>query len=527
MKKNKSLVFSLLCLSLLPLSACKDIDTPEPEKPYTPVPILDASNQELTVKDNNYVLDFYALNDFHGSVVEDIQSPIDKSEAGMERIGAFIRAKREENKGGSFFISSGDMFQGSADSNITYGKLVMEMMNLLDFSVSTVGNHEFDWTIPTLLKSLEETNAKFPLLACNIIDKPATAASDSGENVYASWAEPYRIIERGIGDQKVKVGIIGSIATQLEKSILASAVRDYEFEEPLINVSKYATQLRDEGCDVIIYTTHGDAPATSSKGGQIHEDIPNYVDAIFTGHLHRYYNKPMVNDAGKSVPVLQAESNGKMMSYVSLGVNKDSKEVSVITSEVLKYDSLNAFGKDKSIKAIHDRWNKEVIAPVKGEELGSVSSNVTLESIGNFTVTEMLKYAKTKDSSVVGAYHNASGGIRSTFEAGKITYGDVYKSLPFDNSLYFITVYGSMLSGGNFSFQGGTFGAFDKGVIIESGKLYRIVLVSYIAEHQTVLLDGSDPDPFKNLGPIVIDNTYPRDVVAQAFRDHPQHKPLG
>ena len=516
MKKLRVLMFLPLIIGAL--AGC--------EQTIDPVAITSAEGQQLKMSGNEIILDFYALNDLHGSVYEAVSSNPTNTEIGMSKIGAFIRAKREENLGGSFFISNGDAYQGTADSNITGGKIIMDMFNLLDFETNTVGNHEFDWTITKLLESQAEVGVDFPLLAANIIDLVET--EKSGKKTYVTWAEPTKVITRGVGDNQVKVGIVGSIAYGLERTILSSAVRGYQFEQPKDIVIEHAERLRnEENCDVVIYTTHGDA-GSSGKDGLVDPEIANYVDVIFTGHAHREWNTPMINSSNIKVPVLQGMSNGKRVSYVQLGVDKNSRGITVKNGngagQVLGATEVATYGTDPSIDAIIKKWDDKEIAKVKNKKLGSVSQEISKNRLSDFLSEEMLKYAQTQESEVIAAMHNGSGGVRDILRKGNITYGDVYKVFPFDNVMYFVSLYGwevrSMLK----SYSNSTSIASSA---LEDYTVYRVMLISFIAEDEDIALDGSDSSKVKPGTEIIMRDKFPRDIVADAFTNHKNNKPLG
>ena len=517
MKKLRVLMFLPLVLGVL-VGCDNTID---------PIPVTSAEGQELKMSGNEIILDFYALNDLHGSVYEAISANPTDTEIGMSKIGAFMRAKREENLGGSFFISNGDAYQGTADSNITGGKIIMDMFNLLDFESNTVGNHEFDWTIAKLIEAQDEVGTKFPLLAANIIDQVET--QKTGEKSYVKWADPYKVVTRGVGDNQVKVGIIGSIAHGLERTILASAVRGYEFEEPKDIVIEHAEYLRnEEDCDVIIYTTHGDA-GTSGKDGLIHPEIANYVDVIFTGHAHRSWNTPIINSSDIRIPVLQGMSSGKRVSYVQLGVDKNTREITVKNGngagEVLGYDRVAVHGTDPSIDAIIKKWDDKEIAKVKNRKLGSVSQEISRSKLSDFLAEEMLKYALTQESDVIAAMHNGSGGVRDVLRKGNVTYGDIYKIFPFDNTMYFASLFGWEVKGMLAKYPASKSSLAT--TAIDDYTVYRIMLISFIAEDETVALDGSDLGNVKPGTEIIMRDKFPRDIVADAFTNHKNNKPLG
>lgn len=517
--KRKSLLFTLVPLLSLGLVGCSG----------TAIPIASSENQAINESNGEYLLDLYSINDFHGAVVEDLAKLDDDDkpapEPGIERLGGFIRGKRDENLGGSIFLANGDMFQGSADSNITEGKMVMEMMNYLDFESTSLGNHEFDWTLESLGKSLEAVEAKFEVLACNIFRK-GTANTENPESIILDypWIKPYKTITRGVEGKQLKIGIIGSIGSSLTTSILASLVKDYDFMEPASYVRQYSEYLKnEENCDVIVYTTHGDGNDTASQGtleGYINQDIPNYVDVIFTGHAHRELNKTMARTDGSLVPVMQGKGGGAQMSYVQLGVNTSTKAVRTVKQEVLGYDTFKKYSKDKSMKIIYKNYYDSLIKDIKEEKLGKIDSAKTEEQIAELVVNETLKWANSKDNTVVAAVINGKHGIRSTWKKGTITFGDVYKTLPFDNAQYFVTIRKSQLAGIESAVKGGFYTA-KSSAYNKAGEddIVRVCLLSYVAEFSPNLLE----DPFSNT---VSYNTFSREIVAQAFRDHPKHNPF-
>ena len=130
---------------------------------------------------NNVFFDFYEVSDFHGAVN---YSQSDHY-IGLAKMGDYFSKKRAENPGGTIVLSSGDMFQGSAESNLTHGYLVNYAMNIMGFEAMTVGNHEFDWSIDWLKKiqALKVDDYSIPMLGANVYD---TIHSPSYSMVFAS-----------------------------------------------------------------------------------------------------------------------------------------------------------------------------------------------------------------------------------------------------------------------------------------------------------------------------------------------------
>jgi 2',3'-cyclic-nucleotide 2'-phosphodiesterase (5'-nucleotidase family) len=106
-------------------------------------------------------LSFYATNDFHGSIVET------NSEPGIFKLGSYLKSEFAAKRNKTVYVDAGDIWQGSADSNINRGKFLVEAMNVLKLDAQTIGNHEFDW-YDTVIETNKEL-ANYPFLGANIM----------------------------------------------------------------------------------------------------------------------------------------------------------------------------------------------------------------------------------------------------------------------------------------------------------------------------------------------------------------------
>ncbi|MGA0097314.1 MAG: bifunctional metallophosphatase/5'-nucleotidase [Bacilli bacterium] len=404
-------------------------------------------------------LDFYNLNDFHGA----LEYNPNNREIGINRLADYFKSRQLENPN-SILLSSGDMWQGSADSNITRGRLVVDAMNHLGFAAMAIGNHEFDWMDTVIIQNQQRSD--FPLLGINIMDKRT--------NQRATFADASVMIER----QGIDIGIIGTIGAGLESTILTSAVINYDFIPYTNLVRDESVRLRSLGADLIILLNHD---------GSVESGVMPYVDAVFNGHTHR---REVNYLDGK--PVYQGQAYGQAISHVRFQVNPVTLAVEFIQSQsgVYTYDylqSINQFpNEDAQMKAIYDAYLEAEINDVKNEVIGTADGAFSRAQLGKLAVEEMLNFGQLVRQGVVASFHN-TGGVRASIDNGPVTYGELYKAFPFDNELMIVEVTGTqLLAWLAKSLYVATVANLTP--IVES-QTYRIISINYLTEQH---LNSSD-----------------------------------
>jgi len=400
------------------------------------------------------MLDFYNINDFHGSVSYDT----DTGEPGINRMATYFDIKRNLNPNGMVLTASGDMWQGSADSNITRGRLVTDAMNLMSFDAMAIGNHEFDWGAAAI--EANHQLADFPLLGANIFDVST--------NQRATFALPHTMIER----QGVRIGIIGTIGEYLGSSIMPSIAAQFDFRNIDTYVQQSAAELQAQGAHVVILLNHN---------GSVDNSVLPYVDIVFNGHAHAFSE-----EFSSGVPILQARSNGRSVAHVRLNYNYSLDQVSIAEYGVDDYIINQNLAEQPAMATLYNAYYTGEIQAIKDEVIGSASGDFTYGNVGNLAVKEMLAYGSTYGARA--AIHN-TGGIRAAISQGTVTYGDVYKSLPFDNDLIVLELTGTQLktwlsrgiyvAGVNKS----TYVFSDTGTAIVNSAVYKIITISYLSEN--------------------------------------------
>ena len=123
-------------------------------------------------------------SDMHSDIWGFDYANVEETEGtGMARLYTYIQQVRAENPN-TILIDAGDDIQGTIMTDDLYNKTpdqphpVMTAMNFMGYDAMTLGNHEFNWGIPTMLQILGQ--AEFPVLAANVLDKDGGFVTGTG-----------------------------------------------------------------------------------------------------------------------------------------------------------------------------------------------------------------------------------------------------------------------------------------------------------------------------------------------------------
>ena len=216
---------------------------------------------------------------------------------GLARTASLIDAVRKEATN-SMLVDNGDLLQGNPMGDyIAYERgmkdgdihPVMKGMNVLGYSVSTLGNHEFNYGLSFMDKVL--AGANFPFVCANLIRGTELAANPRDDKLYL---KPYVILEKTVKDGAgaelpIKIGVIGFVPPQImiwdSKNLEGNVtVRD------IVQAAKaWVPQIKEEGADVVIALSHSGIDVGSGdmmENASYHVAGIDGIDAVFTGHQH-------------------------------------------------------------------------------------------------------------------------------------------------------------------------------------------------------------------------------------------------
>ena len=407
-------------------------------------------------------VDLYAINDFHGAHEK------------LAQVSGYIAGRLDE--GNSVAINSGDMFQGSIQSNSNYGKLFTECMNIAGFDAFTYGNHEFDWGLDNLRELA--ANSTTPFLGANIYNW--NASTKTWGSFADDLAQQYVIKEM---DNGLRVGIIGVIGQDQITSISSQLVQTIGFKDPVPIIKTLATELREEQrCDIVVVSAHvgpQELVGEEEKNQQPSSSagLNNYVDAVFCAHTH-YQQNYLVD----GIPFIQGGSKGNYVSHVRLSVDSNGN-VNCDAHENTYYSNLkdvNTATKNTVQAKINE--SNALINDEANQQIATLSGSLNQGTgVPRLVCHAIAEYAKTAGYSIdVAICNNARSSL-----SGTVTYSDLYEALPFDNVIYIAKVSGADIYNELVKYSGQSMWRVSTAKIENSSsKYYTIAVIDYLLYHQ-------------------------------------------
>lgn len=423
----------------------------------------------------------FTVNDFHGAI---------KDKAA--KVANYINKSKDEN---SVIISAGDMFQGSAISNYSKGRDMINIMNMIGFDSMTVGNHEFDWELDTVLAyfdgDTENGEANFPFLGCNVVDKRTNSLPKN--------MKEYQLVER----DDLKIGIIGYIGVGLEDSIATKMVENYEFTYPVDIIANISKKLRTEkGADIVIAVGHDASSAVNNDLAQLAGD--ERIDAVVNGHTHvKSVGSNKRASDNVNVPYVQAGSSGEYVGKIELTYSY--KEEKVIKGTSAAQTIMSTSKDDPEVLAYVNNLIEET-APVFERVIGTAGKNMSRLNGVEWSCNTVLEYCKNNYDKCDVAFINI-GGIRETAfpinENETITINRIYQLMPFDNTVKMVTLKGKVLynlftNGGEAVYSTNSVKIINNtyyinGTALDENADYRVGVIDYIFDKETYpFMKGTD-----------------------------------
>lgn len=386
-------------------------------------------------KSSNKVIEILSFNDLHGNVLESGKN------IGAAKLTGIIKEYQRKDEASDTYgvatVSGGDIYQGTAISNILAGAPVSEMLKEIGIVASAIGNHEYDWGSDKIKPWADGVGFKF--VAANLIDEA------TGE--VPEYVEPY-VMTTVDG---INIAFIGITTPETLTSTKAENVVGLKFLDIVETIDKYSKIVRAEGADIVVALTHSPAienidGTITGEAAEIAENAAD-VDAVIAAHNHKFVDGFVQNNnTGKDVPVVQAGYNGRGLSVITFTFdeNEEILNVDANTRQFYAESKTNEFPVDENVAQSIAKYNEQ-LAPTLLTEVVELKFDLDHDRYAGVTplgvtVAEAMRQAGGTQVAIANG-----GGIRAPLAKGTLTLGNMYTILPFDNNVVTMKVTGAKL----------------------------------------------------------------------------------
>lgn len=289
---------------------------------------------------------------------------------GLSRTASIIEGIRAEATN-SLLVDNGDFLQGNPMGDyIAYERgmkegdehPVIQAMNVLGFDASTLGNHEFNYGLDFLMKSLARAN--FPVVCANV-----AKTMGSGPRGDETLLKPYVILDRTVTDgagnaHPIKVGIIGFVPPQVMNWDRRHLEGNVQARDIIETAEAWVPQMREEGADIVIALSHSGIGSAQRTDGMENASVPlaevSGIDALMTGHSHLVFPSPSYADfAGVDAekgtihgkPAVMGGFWGSHLGVIDLMLERDGNAWRVVSS-ASEARPISKRNEDRSITAL-------------------------------------------------------------------------------------------------------------------------------------------------------------------------------
>ena len=366
-------------------------------------------------------------NDIHGQFTGETGED-GKLRYSMAQVAGFVDQTKKDNPN-TLYCIAGDVFQGSLIDSDYQGLSTIDILNLIDIDVMSLGNHELDYGISHMLFAGRYAN--FAVINANFIVK--SNRKHLFKPYYMAEIDGILILFIGlltenIIDQTRAEGLVGRYVT----------VADAEDE-----IRRTYSKLENKGrkADVVVLLTHIGWEADLELARSLDKELD--VDIIIGGHSHTYIDEPAVENG---ILVLQCGSDNTHIGKLEFLYNKATDTVDEFSWEMIPVDEDHCPA-DKYVTAMINTYEYEI-----NRKYSKMVTTLKkpLDNYGRGNPTEVGQLFADVFAEALGLdiMCLASSSIRCYTLDADVTLEDLREAYPYDGRIYCLKMRGEHLKRG-------------------------------------------------------------------------------
>lgn len=356
-------------------------------------------------------------------------------EHGLARLSPLVDSIRRANPDRTVLVDSGDFLQGNPMAAVFTplppGEThpMIAAMNFMEYDAVSLGNHEFNFGLDHLHRSLEA--ARFPLVSANVLH------AESGE---PAWPK-YIIVERELDGRPLHIGVTGVVPPGVAIWDRDHVEGRLHFPDMVERLAQVVPRMRAAGAHLVVVAAHASFEGTSydtvSTGVAAENRMADAarqvegIDVVFMGHSHRELADSVIN----GVLFTQAGPRGRSLAVATFDLeprDDDGWRVTGQRGELVRptMDHLDP-SLQAELEGAHERTRLEM-----SRVLGT-SSEPWSAAEARVRDTPLMAWINEVQREVTGAELSSAAAFSLTtgLPEGNITVAHMARLYPYDNNL--------------------------------------------------------------------------------------------
>ncbi len=366
-------------------------------------------------------------NDIHGKFTGETGED-GKLRGSMAQVAGLVAQTKKDNPN-TIYCIAGDVFQGSLIDSDYQGLSTIDILNLIDIDVMSLGNHELDYGISHMLFAGRYAN--FDVINANFIVK------SNRKHLF----KPYYMVDID-GTMVLFIGLLTeSVIEQTQAEGLVG--RYVTVADAKDEIRRTYGKLRKKGrkADVVVLLTHIGWEADLELARSLEEELD--VDIIIGGHSHTYIDEPVIENG---ILVLQCGFENTHIGKLEFVYNKATDAVEEYSWEMIPVDEDHC-PSDKYVSAMTNSYEYEI--ENKYSKL-ITTLKMPLDNYGRGNPTEVgqLFADAFADALGVDVMTVAASSLRCYSLDTDITLEGLKEAYPYNGKIYTVTISGERLKKG-------------------------------------------------------------------------------
>lgn len=387
-----------------------------------------------------------ATTDVHGRIRGwDYYENRAEPQRGLARAATIVDSLRRAAPGRIVLVDAGDLLQGNPFAYVVARvtraprNAIIAAMNAMRYDAAVIGNHEFNYGVPYLNRSIAQ--AAFPFLASNVV---RTDGAHAGAHAYRGVT----VVRR----DGVRVGLVGATtpgsnvwdatnlaAAHLRVTDIVPAVRDGVREARAAGADVIVVMLHSGLDEAASYDTVTTEHASENVAARVAREVPG-IDILVYGHSHK-------ENPGERIGhtlVIQPKNWATSVAVATLPVTctGGSWHAGDATGTVVQGAQR---AEAASVVRASDRVHRETIAYATSP-IGSTPDTWRADSarLEDVPLTDFI-LAVEQRAAHADLASTAAFETRAHFGPGAVTVAQMAQLYPYDNTLRAVRISGAQL----------------------------------------------------------------------------------